>query len=202
MATRIESRTDAAVDTAMLSRNWWAVAIRGIAAIIFGVLTLLLPGITLAALILLFGAYALVDGVFALVAAARGRDETQPWWALVIEGVLSIAAGIVTFAWPGLTTLVLFYVIGSWAIITGVLEIVAAVRLRKEMKGEVWLALSGALSIAFGLLVYLFPVAGALALVLWTGAYAIVFGALLVGLSLRLRNARRHEQRAPLVRAA
>jgi uncharacterized membrane protein HdeD (DUF308 family) len=202
MATRIESTTDTAVDTAMLSRNWWAVAIRGVAAIIFGVLAFVLPGITLAAMVLLFGAYALVDGIFALIAAVRGRDETQPWWELVIEGVLSIAAGIVTFTWPGLTTLVLFYVIGSWAIITGVLEIVAAVRLRKEIRGEVWLALSGVLSIAFGVLVYLFPVAGGLALVLWTGAYAIVFGALLVGLSVRLRNAQRNRQRAPLARAA
>jgi uncharacterized membrane protein HdeD (DUF308 family) len=202
MATRIESMRDTAVDTAMLSRNWWAMAIRGVAAIIFGVLTLVLPGITLAAMVLLFGAYALVDGIFAIIAAARGRRETQPWWALVIEGVLSIAAGIVTFMWPGLTTLVLFYVIASWAIITGVLEIIAAIRLRKEIRGEFWLALSGVLSIAFGVLVYLFPVAGALALVLWTGAYAIVFGAFLVGLSLRLRKAQRDQQRAPLARAA
>src|ERR1051325_736490 len=89
-------------DADLLARRWWAILIRGIAAIIFGVLTFVLPGITLAVLVLLFGAYALVDGIFALITAARGRDTAQPWWALVVEGVLSIAAGIVTFAWPGL----------------------------------------------------------------------------------------------------
>lgn len=198
MATRI----DAAVDATMLSRNWWAVALRGVAAIIFGLLTFVLPGITLAAMVLLFGAYALVDGLFAIIASARGQEEKGPWWALVIEGLLSIAAGIVTFMWPGLTMLVLLYVIGAWAIITGVLEIVAALRLRRHIRGEFWLGLSGVLSVAFGVLLYLAPAAGALALVWWTGAYALVFGAFLLGLAWRLRNAPRDQQRASLPRAA
>jgi uncharacterized membrane protein HdeD (DUF308 family) len=198
MATRI----DAAVDATMLSRNWWAVALRGVAAIIFGLLTFVLPGITLAAMVLLFGAYALLDGLFAIIASARGQEEKGPWWALVIEGLLSIAAGIVTFMWPGLTMLVLLYVIGAWAIITGVLEIVAALRLRRHIRGEFWLGLSGVLSVAFGVLLYLAPAAGALALVWWTGAYALVFGAFLLGLAWRLRNAPRDQQRASLPRAA
>lgn len=204
MATTVDSTPPTAADTAPLARHWWAILIRGVAAILFGVLTFVLPGVTLAVMVLLFGAYAVVDGIFALVAAARGRDRDlgRSWWTLVLEGLLSIAAGIVTFAWPGLTALVLVYVIGTWAIITGVLEVVAAIRLRKEITGEFWLALGGVASIAFGVLLYVLPAAGALAFVLWTGAYAIVFGAFLVGLSFRLRNVRRHRPHAGVARAA
>jgi uncharacterized membrane protein HdeD (DUF308 family) len=204
MATTVDSVPPTADDAAPLARHWWAILIRGIAAILFGVLSFVLPGVTLAVMVLLFGAYAVVDGIFALVAAARGRDRDlgTPWWALVLEGVLSIAAGIVTFAWPGLTTLVLVYVIGTWAIITGVLEVVAAIRLRKEITGEFWLALGGVASIVFGVLLYVLPAAGALAIVLWTGTYAIVFGAFLVGLALRLRNVRRHPHQARMAHAA
>jgi uncharacterized membrane protein HdeD (DUF308 family) len=189
-------------DAELLARRWWAILVRGIAAIIFGVLTFVLPGVTLAVMVLLFGAYAVVDGIFSLVAAARGGAARRSWWALVIEGVLSIAAGVVTFAWPGLTALVLVYVIGTWAIITGIFEIVEAVRLRREITGEFWLALGGVASIAFGVLLYVLPAAGALAIVLWTGAYAVVFGALLVGLSFRLRHATREGRPGELRRAA
>jgi uncharacterized membrane protein HdeD (DUF308 family) len=180
------------MDPTVLSRNWWAIALRGVAAIIFGVLTFVMPGITLAVLVLLFGAYALVDGIFTLVAVARGQavDRGEPRWMLVLEGVVSIAAGLVAFLWPGLTTLALVYLIGAWAIVTGVLEVVAAVRLRQQIENEWWLGLSGALSIVFGVLVMAAPGAGALAMVFWIGAYAIVFGALLVGLAFRLRSVR------------
>jgi uncharacterized membrane protein HdeD (DUF308 family) len=176
------------METTALARNWWALAIRGAAAILFGLLALVLPGVTLAALILLFGAYALVDGVFNLVAAFRGRTGERPWWLLAVEGVVSVAAGIVAFAMPGLTALVLVYLIAGWAIMTGVLEVVAAIRLRDEIPNEWWLAASGVVSIVFGVLVAVAPGAGALALVLWIGAYAIVFGALLIGLAFRLRR--------------
>jgi uncharacterized membrane protein HdeD (DUF308 family) len=180
------------MDPTVLSRNWWAIALRGVAAIIFGLLTFVMPGITLAVLVLLFGAYAIVDGIFTLVAVARGQAVArgEPRWVLVLEGVVSIAAGLVAFLWPGLTALALVYLIAAWAIVTGVLEIVAAVRLRRQIDNEWWLGLSGALSVVFGVLVMAAPGAGALAMLFWIGAYAILFGALLVGLAFRLRSAR------------
>jgi uncharacterized membrane protein HdeD (DUF308 family) len=184
------------MDPTVLTRNWWAIALRGVAAIIFGLLTFVMPGITLAALILLFGAYAIVDGVFNVVAVARGQagERDEPRWLLVLEGIVSIAAGLVAFLWPGLTALALVYLIGAWAIVKGVLEVVAAVRLRRQIENEWWLGLSGAVSIVFGALVMIAPGAGALAVVFWIGAYAIVFGALLVGLAFRLRSVRSRTQ--------
>lgn len=187
--------------TTALARNWWALAIRGGAGIIVGVLAFVLPGVTLVTLILLFGAYAIVDGIFNLIAALRGRTGEQPRWWLALEGLVSLGAGMVTFAMPGLTTLVLVYVIAVWAVITGVLEIVAAIRLHHEISNEWWLVASGVLSVVFGGLLMFAPGAGALALVFWIGAYAIVFGALLVGLAFRLRR-EQPEVRAEFRRAA
>jgi uncharacterized membrane protein HdeD (DUF308 family) len=175
-----------------LARNWWALVLRGVAGVLFGVLTFLFPAMTLAALILLFGTYAVVDGIFNIIAAAAGRSG-RPWWQLVLEGIVSIAAGLIAFAWPGLTALVLLWVIAGWAIVTGVLEIVAAIRLRNHISNEWWLALSGVASAAFGVLLLVAPVAGALAVTLWIGAYAVVFGALLVGLGIRLQRHRQAE---------
>jgi uncharacterized membrane protein HdeD (DUF308 family) len=189
------------MDVIVLARNWWAIAIRGVAAILFGLLAFLWPGLTLAALVLLFGAYALVDGIFSIVAAVGGRTGDAPWWALLLEGILGVAAGLVTFFMPGLTAVTLVYVIAAWAIVTGVLEIVAAVRLREQITGEWWLVLSGVLSIVFGGLVMLAPAAGALAITLWIGAYALVFGALLLALAFRLRRVR-EDVRVGLARAA
>lgn len=188
------------MDIESLARNWWMLALRGAAAIVFGILTLLMPGVSLAALILLFGSYALVDGIFNVVAAVRRRSGDQPWWALLLEGLVSIGAGIVTFALPGLTALVLLYVIAAWAIVTGVLEVVAAVRLRKQITGEWWLAASGVLSVVFGVLLMIWPGPGALALVIWIGAYAVVFGGLLLGLAFRVRSLRGAMR--PMVRRA
>jgi len=184
-----------------LAKNWWALALRGVAAIVFGALAFVLPGVTLAALILLFGGYALVEGVLNLIAAVRGRGDDQPWWALLLEGLVSIAAGIAAFVVPGLTALAMLYMIAAWAIVTGVLEIVAAVRLRRRITGEAWLALNGVLSIAFGVLTMLVPGAGALSLVWLIGAYGIIFGALLLGLSFRLRRWRA-EAAVEIARAA
>ncbi|HEU4643641.1 MAG TPA: HdeD family acid-resistance protein [Gemmatimonadaceae bacterium] len=175
------------VDVDTLVRNWWVVLLRGVAAILFGILTFLYPGISLAALVLLFGAWAFVDGVLAVASAVRRRKVSDRWWVLLLEGLAGIAAGVLTVFWPGITALALLYVIAAWALVTGVLEVVAAIRLRRVITGEWLLALAGIASVVLGVLLVLFPGVGALAVVLWIGAYAIVAGALLVALGLRLR---------------
>jgi uncharacterized membrane protein HdeD (DUF308 family) len=177
----------AAVDVDGLSRNWWVVLLRGLVGILFGIITFFAPGITLAALVLVFGAYAFVDGVLTLVSAVRRRSTTDRWWILVLEGIAGILVGIATLFVPGITALVLLYLIAAWALVTGVLELAAAIRLRKVITNEWLLALGGIVSILLGVLLILAPAAGALAVVIWIGAYAFVFGALLVGLSFRLR---------------
>jgi uncharacterized membrane protein HdeD (DUF308 family) len=166
--------------------HWWAFALRGVAAVIFGILAFVWPGVTLAVLVLLWGAYALVDGILALVAAFRtGQDHR--WW-LIVEGVVGIAAGVVTSVWPGLTALVLIYIIAVWALITGVLEILAAIRLRRVVENEWWMALGGLASLIFGVILLIAPGAGALALIWLIAAYAIIFGVLLLALAIRLRG--------------
>jgi len=177
-----------------LSRNWGWIALRGVAAIVFGLLTLFLPIVSLAALVLLFGCYALVDGILHIIAVFRKRGPGQPWWALLLGGIVSLAAGLVTLFFPGLTAIALVYVIAAWALVTGVFAIVAAIRLRKVITGEGWLVLSGVLSVAFGVVLALFPGPGALAVVLWIGAYSLVFGALIVGLAFRLRRLGAHKR--------
>jgi uncharacterized membrane protein HdeD (DUF308 family) len=172
----------------MLAERWWTLVLRGVAAVIFGVLTFIAPGASLFALVALFGAYAIVNGVLDLVLAARGRAGEGRWGWLVFEGILSIVAGALTLLWPGITALVLLFVIAGWAIGTGIAQVIAAVRLREQIRGEWLLALAGVLSVAFGVLLVLFPGAGALAVVIWIGAYAIVFGALLIALGVRLRS--------------
>jgi uncharacterized membrane protein HdeD (DUF308 family) len=189
------------MDTAALARNWWLVALRGVAAIVFGILALVTPGITLAVLILFFGAYALVDGIANIVTVLFRREGERPWWALLAEGIVSVAAGVAALAWPGLTALALVYLVAAWAVITGAFAIGAGIRLRHEIKGEAWLIVSGILSIVFGVLVMLAPGAGALGMVLFIGAYAVVFGAVLLALAFRLRG-RREEPRAAMPRAA
>lgn len=188
--------------TEALARGWWAIVLRGAAAIVFGGLALALPGATLAALIFLFGAYALVDGLFNVVAALSGRTHARSWSALLVAGLTSIAAGVVTFLMPGVTALALLYVIAAWAVVRGILEIAAAVRLRQVIADEWWLGLAGALSIVFGILVMVAPGAGALALVLWIGAYAVLLGVFLVALGLRLRGWRAGDRAATTRRAA
>lgn len=172
----------------ILSDNWWAVALRGLAGVLFGVLTLLAPAISLAALVLLFGAYALADGVLSIVTAIRRRGTAERWWVLLLEGIAGVAIGIVTLFVPGLTALALLYLIAARAIVTGALQIAAAIRLRKVITGEWLLALGGTLSIIFGVLLVIFPGVGALAVVLWIGAFSLVFGALLLALGIRLRS--------------
>lgn len=174
----------------LLSRNWWALALRGLAAILFGILAFAWPGITLFVLIVFFGAYMLVDGIFAIVAAVRAAGEEARWWLMLLEGVLGVVVGLVAFFWPGLTALALLYLIAAWAIVTGIMEIAAAIRLRREMVGEWALVLGGALSVLFGVLLVVIPArAGLLSLTWLIGAYAVVFGILLVVLAFRVRNA-------------
>jgi len=174
----------------LLARYWWALPLRGVFAVLFGLLTFFIPGITLLTLVLLFGAYVLLDGIFDIVSAIRTPSHH---WALILEGIVGIIAGILTFLWPGITAMVLLYLIAFWAIFTGVLEIVAGIRLREALTGEIWLILMGVLSLLFGLFILIFPGAGALAVAFWIGAYAFVFGIMLIALAFRLRGFRHLE---------
>lgn len=172
----------------ILARNWWALALRGLFAIFFGIAAFAWPQITLGALVLLYGAYALADGSFAVAAALVGRTMGLPWWALLAEGLFGIGVGVVTFLWPGITLFALLCLIAGWAIVTGIFEVAAAIRLRREIEGEWILALGGVLSVLFGLGLAVAPGAWTLAVVWLIGAYAIAFGTLLLALALRLRG--------------
>ena len=171
-----------------LARNWWSLVIRGLVAIVLGIVTFAWPGITVGALVLLFGVYALLDGVVSIVGAWKAARVHERWGALILEGIIGIAAAAVTAILPGITALALVYLIAAWALVTGALEIVAAIRLRQYISHEWLLALSGAASLLFGILALLLPLAGAVAIALGIGIYALVFGALLVGLGFRLRS--------------
>jgi uncharacterized membrane protein HdeD (DUF308 family) len=171
-----------------LSRNWGWVALRGVIAVLFGVFAFVAPASTLAVLILFWGAFAFVDGILALIAAFKVRDQGRPFWPLLIAGLIGIAAGGATFLWPAMTALVLLMFIGAWAFVMGIFQILAAVRLRREIEHEWLLALSGALSVLFGLFVLFQPAAGALALIWAIGAYAVVFGVLIIGLAFKLKG--------------
>ena len=177
----------------ILTQKWWAVAWRGAFALMFGVLVFFWPSISLVMLVLLFGGYALADGIFALLSAIeKATDKTskpkQTLWPMLLQGVVGIAAAVLTFVWPGISALVLLYLIAAWAIITGIFQIVQAIRLRKEIEGEWLLVLGGIASVVFGLLLQIFPGAGALAVVWLIGAYSMVFGILLLFLAFRLRQ--------------
>jgi uncharacterized membrane protein HdeD (DUF308 family) len=173
----------------LLTRDWWVYAVRGAAAIVFGILALAWPGETLTALVFLFGIYALVDGGSLLVALARGDVLARRHaWATALMGIAGIAAGIAAFAWPGITALTFLYLVAVWAITVGVLEIVSAIELRREIDNEVWMAISGLLSIAFGALLVANPGSGLVSLVWLVGLWAIVSGGANIGFALRLRG--------------
>lgn len=168
--------------------NWWAIVLRGVLAIVFGVLLFVWPLAGLDALVILFGAYALVDGIFALLAAVRVGTSSDRWWGLLLEGVAGIIAGSIAFLWPGITAVVLLYLIAAWAIITGVFEIVAAIRLRREIESEWLLGLAGVASLLFGVFLIAWPLAGILAVVWVIGAYGVLFGLTMLFLGFRVRG--------------
>ena len=168
--------------------HWWALALRGVLAILFGLAALLRPGIALEALILLFGAYALVDGVFSIVGVFGGARGGMPRWLLLLEGIAGIVAGIVAFFLPVLTAFALYFLIMAWALVTGVAEISTAIRLRREIEGEWAMILSGALSILFAVVLLASGAIGIFTLVWVIGVYAVVFGVLLLIAAFRVRG--------------
>jgi uncharacterized membrane protein HdeD (DUF308 family) len=171
-----------------LARNWWLLLVRGLLSILFGVLAFVWPGITILTLVFLYGAYALVDGIFAIVAAIRGEGGPAPRWWLAAVGLLGVAAGIFAFAMPGLTTFALLMLIAAWALVRGVFEIIGAIRLRKEIDNEWMLILSGLLSVLFGAIMLIMPGAGALALIWVIASWAIAIGIMESVLAFRLRS--------------
>jgi uncharacterized membrane protein HdeD (DUF308 family) len=173
----------------VFARNWWVLVLRGISAVVFGILALIWPGIALVVLVLLFGAYAVVDGVLAIWAGFSSRRRSESWWVLLLEGAIGIAAGIVVLIWPGITAIILLFLIAGWAIITGIFETVGAIKLRKQIENEWFLVLSGLLSVAFGVLIAVWPGVGLLTLVWLVAIYAILFGVLMSILGFRLRAA-------------
>lgn len=174
-----------------LGRHWGWIALRGAVAVLLGLLAFVLPGLTLAALVIVWGAYALVDGALALVAGWRIRDAGRPLWPLVLAGVLGVLAGLVALIWPGLAALSLVVLIACWSVAAGLFQLIAAVRFRKEIRGEWLLALSGVLAVVFGVLVLMQPAAGALVLTWLFGSYTLASGVLLIALALRLRRLER-----------
>ncbi len=176
----------------VLARNWWAFAFRGLIAVLFGLVALGLPGVTLTALIALFGAYALVDGIGAVVAGVRAAERHERWWPMVLEGVAGIGAGVLTFAWPVVTAILWIYLLSGWACISGALKIASAVRLRRGMRGAWVLAANGALAILFALSALLLPGLAILSLVWVVGAYALIRGIAFLALAFRLRAHHSH----------
>lgn len=173
----------------LVARDWWVFAIRGIAALVFGILAFVWPERTLTVLVFLFGAYVLVDGVSLLVALARGDTLARRHaWSFGIMGVLGIVAGVLTFVWPGLTALSLLYLVAFWAITTGIFQVIAAIALRKEIDNEFWMAIGGVASIAFGVLLVASPGDGLISLVWLVGIWAIVFGVSSLSLAYRLHG--------------
>src|SRR6266436_3709093 len=171
----------------LLLRLWWMLALRGVIALLFGVLAIVWPGLTLLWLVALFAAYALLGGAASVIGAVRHRHSDEKWWLILLLGLVSIGAGVSTIFYPGLTALVLVLVMGANALVTGVLDIAVAIRLRKAIRGEWLLIVTGIISIVFGVLVFLFPGAGALALAWLISVHAIVTGVLLLALAFRVR---------------
>lgn len=171
----------------ILSRGWWLLVLRGVLAVVFGGMALTWPGLTLYTLVVFFGAYSLIDGIFGIIASITNWSRRDDHWLMLLSGVAGVGIGVVTFRAPDVTALVLLMYIAAWALVTGVLNVAAAIRLRKEIEGEFWLALSGVVSIVAAFAMMLFPGAGALSVIWVIGAYAIVFGVSLTALGFRLR---------------
>jgi uncharacterized membrane protein HdeD (DUF308 family) len=172
---------------ALLAQNWWAVALRGVFAVLFGLIALVVPGATILSLVLFFSAYMLVDGVFGIVAAVRAARQGERWGLLILEGIANIVVGVIAFVWPGLTAIAFVLLLAAWSLISGGLMLGAAFRL-SQAHGRWWLALGGIVSIVFGVLLVMAPVVGAVVLTWWLGAYALVFGIALLVLAFKLRG--------------
>jgi uncharacterized membrane protein HdeD (DUF308 family) len=172
------------------THNWWMFALRGLVAVIFSILAFTQPEQALQALVLVFGAFALVDGTLAMFAGIASHRYFERWWAVLLEGLTGVVFGLLTFFWPNITALALLYFIAAWALITGIFEIVAAIQLRRVITGEWMLILGGLLSILFGFLLVVFPGAGALSVVWLIGIYAVIFGISEIVLAFRLRGLR------------
>ena len=170
---------------AALAQNWWMVALRGVAAILFGFGAIVWPDITVGVLVAIFGVFAIVDGSFSVASSLAG-PQSERWWYL-FGGIASIAIGVIAWVWPDLTALTLLYIIASWAVIEGTFEIAAAIALREWLTEEWLLILSGAVSIVFGIVLFAFPGEGAIALVTTIGIFSMILGGSLIGLALRLR---------------
>jgi uncharacterized membrane protein HdeD (DUF308 family) len=183
-------RGSAAVESdpmiALLAKNWWAIAIRGVLGVFFGLVALFLPGATMLSLVLLFAAYAFVDGVLGIVAAVRAARQHERWGLLVFEGIVNIATAAIALLWPGITVVAFVLLVAIWAILTGGLMLAAAFRLEID-SGRWWLVLGGLVSIVYGALLIATPLIGALVLTWWLGAYAMVFGVSLIVCAFRLR---------------
>jgi uncharacterized membrane protein HdeD (DUF308 family) len=172
----------------ILAHNWWTLLLRGIIALVFGLLCFAYPSVTLLVMTMMFGVYALLDGILALASSITTAPGRPLWWSTIFEGIVGVIFGLVILIWPGITAFVLLYLIGVWAIITGIFEITAAIRLRQHFTNEWLLIISGAASVIFGLLILVIPRAGALAVVWWIGTYAIFFGMAFTALAFRLRG--------------
>lgn len=173
---------------ALMARYWWVAVLRGVVAILFGLMAFAWPALTLATLILFFGAWALVTGIFLVIGALGGRAPDGEWWLPLLQGGLGIAVGLMTFAAPGVTEIALLLYIASWALASGVIEIVTAIRLRREIEGDGWLIASGLLSVLFALAIMASPGAGALALVWVIGGFALASGILLIAVGIKLHG--------------
>ena len=180
---------------AVLAQNWWAIGIRGALAILFGLIALFLPGATMLSLVLVFAAYALVDGVFGIISAIRAARDRERWGYLVVEGLLSIAAAAIAVFWPGITVVAFVLLVAFWAILTGILRLAVAFRL-EFIDGRGWLIFGGIVSVLYGVLLIIAPMIGAVVLTWWLGAYALVLGVCLVVLAFKLRD--RLERIAPV----
>lgn len=172
----------------LLARNWWMFLLRGILALLFGIIALFFPASAFLSLVIVFGAFALVDGIFAIVSAFTSNAKSENWWWLILEGVVGIVIGVLTLIQPAAMGEAWLILIAAWAIVTGVFEVITAIRLRKMIEGELWMIIGGLVSIAFGILVLVYPASGAIAVGLLIALYAILFGALFVMLGLNLRK--------------
>lgn len=184
----------------VLADNWWAVGLRGILGIVFGLICLLTPGVALGAFVILFAAYMFVDGGFAIASAWKAARSGERWGLLIVEGLVDIAAGLLAVIWPAITMVALIWLVAIWAIVSGALMLYAAFTLNRD-HGRWWLALGGIASVIFGIVLLLAPVVGAVVLTWWLGAYALVFGVLLLVLAFQLHGKQEEVKKKPATAA-